>query len=160
MAAPREAKPDPALSRRTILARLLDLAWAIPLGLGAAQALRFLGFAPPTRGRVRFVLGAPPGPEALPAYFEEARVWLHRDSGGYYAVDAVCTHLGCIVRRGRPPEGFRCECHGSRFAPDGAVLAGPASQPLRLVGLHWAEGGQLVVDRAEEAAPATRLAPG
>lgn len=44
---------------------------------------------------------------------------------------AVCTHLGGIVTW--DPEGrtWACALHGSRFAPDGRVLAGPATTPLR-----------------------------
>ncbi len=44
---------------------------------------------------------------------EDARAWLCRDDVGFYAVDAHCPHLGCIVR---PTEdGFICPCHQSRF---------------------------------------------
>ncbi len=44
------------------------------------------------------------------------------------AFSAVCPHQGCTV----VPEGeaFSCPCHGSLFAADGAVTAGPAPTGL------------------------------
>lgn len=49
-----------------------------------------------------------------------------------YALNAICTHLGCVV----PwyPEGnkFQCPCHGSQYAPDGHVIRGPAPLPFAL----------------------------
>lgn len=44
------------------------------------------------------------------------------------AFSAVCPHQGCTVL----PEGeaFACPCHGSQFAADGAVTAGPARAGL------------------------------
>lgn len=52
------------------------------------------------------------------------------DSGTLHAVSAVCTHLGCLVRWNGQERSWDCPCHGSRFAPDGAVLEAPASAPL------------------------------
>lgn len=49
--------------------------------------------------------------------------------GGLRALDLACTHLGCRVTA--TENGFTCPCHGSRFAPDGAVLTGPATRALR-----------------------------
>ena len=45
-------------------------------------------------------------------------------------LSAVCTHLGGIVRWNDAERSWDCPLHGSRFAPDGAVLEGPAVEPL------------------------------
>jgi glycine/D-amino acid oxidase-like deaminating enzyme/nitrite reductase/ring-hydroxylating ferredoxin subunit len=50
--------------------------------------------------------------------------------GRLHLVSATCTHLGCTVRWNAAESSWDCPCHGSRFAPDGAVLNAPASSPL------------------------------
>lgn len=57
---------------------------------------------------------------------------VHRDEAGQlHAVSASCTHLGCAVAFNRAEKAWECPCHGSRFAPDGQVLQGPAVRPLK-----------------------------
>jgi glycine/D-amino acid oxidase-like deaminating enzyme/nitrite reductase/ring-hydroxylating ferredoxin subunit len=54
-----------------------------------------------------------------------------RDDGGTAHVrSARCTHLGCLVAFNDTERVWECPCHGSRFATDGSVLTGPATEPL------------------------------
>ena len=50
--------------------------------------------------------------------------------GTLHAVSAICTHMGCKVSWNPAEASWDCPCHGSRFAPDGAVLHGPALRAL------------------------------
>ncbi|PZO13400.1 MAG: cytochrome B6 [Leptolyngbya foveolarum] len=44
------------------------------------------------------------------------------------AMSSVCTHQGCVVDwQGAE---FVCPCHQSKFSAEGAVLKGPATEPL------------------------------
>jgi glycine/D-amino acid oxidase-like deaminating enzyme/nitrite reductase/ring-hydroxylating ferredoxin subunit len=53
-----------------------------------------------------------------------------RDDGTLVAVSSTCTHLGCQVNWNHAERSWDCPCHGSRFAPDGIVLQGPAVHRL------------------------------
>ncbi len=45
-------------------------------------------------------------------------------------VSPVCPHLGGIVNWNDADESWECPLHGSRFAPDGKLLEGPATRDL------------------------------
>lgn len=53
------------------------------------------------------------------------------DANALLAVNPTCTHKGCGVVWQAGEKVFDCPCHDSDFAPDGKVLKGPATTPLK-----------------------------
>jgi cytochrome b6-f complex iron-sulfur subunit len=83
-------------------------------------------------------------------FIKEQKVYIVRAKEGYfYAVSAVCTHLGCITGW-RPERGIiACPCHGSKFTLKGNVIEGPAPRPLPRFLISMNEQGQIVVDKSK-----------
>ncbi|MCU0550772.1 MAG: cytochrome b6-f complex iron-sulfur subunit [Leptolyngbya sp. Prado105] len=50
-----------------------------------------------------------------------------------YGINAVCTHLGCVVPWNPNENKFMCPCHGSQYDNTGKVVRGPAPLSLALV---------------------------
>ncbi|MGY4642679.1 Rieske (2Fe-2S) protein [Cellulomonas sp. URHB0016] len=70
----------------------------------------------------------------------DQKVVLTRDGETVHAFSAVCTHQGCLVRDVRDGE-IHCPCHGSAFdAATGAVVRGPADEPLQAVDVDVRDG--------------------
>ncbi|PPS09216.1 hypothetical protein GOBAR_AA11407 [Gossypium barbadense] len=60
-----------------------------------------------------------------------------------YGINAVCTHLGCVVPWNQAENKFICPCHGSQYNDQGRVVRGPA--PLSLALAHaGVEDGKVV----------------
>ncbi|MEM9540053.1 MAG: cytochrome b6-f complex iron-sulfur subunit [Cyanobacteria bacterium P01_E01_bin.42] len=51
-----------------------------------------------------------------------------------YGLNAICTHLGCVVPWNAAENKFKCPCHGSQYDTTGKVVRGPA--PLSLALAH------------------------
>jgi cytochrome b6-f complex iron-sulfur subunit len=51
-----------------------------------------------------------------------------------YGLNAVCTHLGCVVPWVNAENKFKCPCHGSQYDSTGKKIRGPA--PLSLALAH------------------------
>lgn len=60
-----------------------------------------------------------------------------------YGLNAVCTHLGCVVPWVGTENKFKCPCHGSQYNNEGKVIRGPA--PLSLALAHININDDLVV---------------
>lgn len=70
---------------------------------------------------------------------------LQPSAGRFVAHSAVCTHAGCTVRYGGG-DLLVCPCHGARFdARSGAVLRGPAQDPLAAIEVAEGPDGRLYV---------------
>ncbi len=102
----------------------------------------------------RFRAGSPAEfPPGTVKIIPEHKVRIASTPEGIAAMSMVCTHLGCIV--GETSDGFSCPCHGSKFALDGKVLAGPAPSRLPWLAVSQSADGTLVVDRKSQVKPGT-----
>lgn len=143
-------------TRRAFL-QFLRWSWALPALIGLRPLIQYISFQAPGTDPSLIVLGAPQSLQPFPRHLEKARLFLQKDEAGYFALDNVCTHLGCLIH----PEtegGFACPCHGSRYTADGQVTRGPAVRPLAYLELHWDGTGQIVVDRSKQVTNTFRLA--
>ena len=75
-------------------------------------------------------------------------IYVVRAAEGFYALSAVCTHLGCLTAF-KPEQGIiACPCHGSKFRRDGTKIEGPAPKPLPWLRVWLSDEGDLMVDRS------------
>jgi cytochrome b6-f complex iron-sulfur subunit len=110
---------------------------------------------PPTRFKIGSPENFPPGSVTLN---KEQKVFIVRAKEGYfYALSAVCTHLGCIANW-KSEEGIvACPCHGSKFDREGSVIAGPAPKSLPRFAMSMDDQGMLVVDKGVITGPESTL---
>ena len=94
-------------------------------------------------------------PRGSRRFLQGPRVFVMADERGLYAVSAVCSHLGCIVRD--EATGFACPCHGSRHDSEGHVTAGPAPRPLTFVKLSLGVNGAVYADLSQAVTTDARL---
>jgi len=88
-------------------------------------------------------------------FIAAATAWMGRDDAGFFAMSAVCPHLGCTL--GEDGLSFACPCHGSRFSQTGAVTHGPANSPMQYLAVI-SQSGNLLIDPAKPVTSTTRLA--
>lgn len=149
-------EPQEQARRRFLLLVGSGALGAAGLGLAAAT-LRFIEPNVLFEEERRFAVGRPEDvPVGTVLVLVRQRVFVVREARGFYALSAVCTHLGCITRYEAERRGFFCPCHGSRYSLGGAVTAGPAPQSLVRLQLTI-EREQLVVDAGKLALPDSLL---
>ncbi|KQY43983.1 Rieske (2Fe-2S) protein [Cellulomonas sp. Root137] len=74
----------------------------------------------------------------------DEKLVLTRDGDTVRCFSAVCTHQGCLVGGVRDGE-IRCPCHGSAFdAATGAVVQGPATEPLEAEEIEVTDQGEVL----------------
>jgi cytochrome b6-f complex iron-sulfur subunit len=67
-----------------------------------------------------------------------------------YALQSICTHLGCPPNWLANEQKFKCPCHGSGFYVTGINFEGPAPRPLERFKVALADDGQIVVDKSQK----------
>jgi len=91
-------------------------------------------------------------PDQFPAHTvtldPHSGIYLVKGAKGFYALGAICTHLGCLTAWKPELDLIACPCHGSRFNRDGVKVAGPAPEPLPWLKVWLSEDGYLMVDRS------------
>jgi cytochrome b6-f complex iron-sulfur subunit len=138
------------VNRRDFLNEVTFAALGIAAVGSAVVTYRYLSpnvlFEPPTKFRA----GSPDlYPLNTVTYLPDQQVYIVRTSDGFYAVSAVCTHLGCITQWKPEANQIACPCHGSKFKPNGAKIEGPAPRPLPHFLITLTLDGELQVDKLE-----------
>jgi cytochrome b6-f complex iron-sulfur subunit len=152
--AQKSPRGKPVISRREFLNETTLGALGIA-GLGGT-ALLYQYFSPN-------VLFEPPmtfragNPDLYPVdsvtFLQDQLVYIVRTSSGFYAVSAVCTHLGCITQWKPDANMIACPCHGSKFHRDGVKIEGPAPRPLPHFAISLTSDGELLVNKLETIKP-------
>jgi len=146
-------------SRRDFFGRLswggFGLVSAIGLLAFVRSAFPRVLFVPPTTFKAGFPGDYPVG-EVSEKYRSDQRTWIVREPQGFYAVSAICTHLGCTPRWSSSENKYKCPCHGSGYYRNGYNFEGPAPRPMDRYKLSMADDGQLLVDKSK----VFKMAPG
>lgn len=145
-----EVEKKGSVTRRDFFNEIAGAALGVAGLGGAVVTVKFLSpnvlFEPPTRFRV----GTPDDyPANSVTYIQDQQVYILRSADGFYAVSAVCTHLGCITQWKPEDNQIECPCHGSKFKRNGTVVAGPAPRTLPHFAIRLMPDGGLLVDKLE-----------
>ena len=144
-------RDEAEMERRRFLVLLGSSALGLT-GLGTAIAtLRYLEPDVVSDEDTQFEVGRPETiPPGTVVMSRARKAYVVHAARGFYALSAVCTHLGCVTRHDPEQDVIVCPCHGSTFDLAGRVTGGPARAPLRRLELRL-RAGVLVVDTARTA---------
>ncbi len=70
---------------------------------------------------------------------------LRDDTGGYTAVSASCTHMGCLLTWQATGRLLLCPCHGSAYDAAGRVVSGIARHALPTIKVRVTKDGHVQV---------------
>jgi cytochrome b6-f complex iron-sulfur subunit len=147
-------EPDVDFDRRAFFVRLGLSSLSIAAAGTAAFAYQFLSpnvlFEPSPVVNAGRPESYPVGSVTLDA---NSGIYLVHAQEGFFALNAICTHLGCLTAW-KPELGvIACPCHGSKFNREGQKLEGPAPKPLPWLRSWVSEDGDLMVDRSTSMSP-------
>ena len=61
---------------------------------------------------------------------KDKKVGIYKDKNKIYAINPICTHLGCLLSWNDLDKTWDCPCHGSRYNFKGESLYDPAFKNL------------------------------
>ena len=126
-------EPPTSPTRRGFLDWLVAVFSAITAGAMTIPGIMYLW--PAARGgkaediEIKDAANMKPGEHTI-VQLRGKTVIVRRDSSGFLAYSAVCTHLGCLVKWETARQEFLCPCHAAVFDARGRVVSGPAPAPL------------------------------
>lgn len=130
-------------------------AWGGVLAFLATISVAFLRFMFPRvlfEPNPRFNAGRPDTyqPGAVDTRFKQSnRTWIVRyEDGSFFAMLAICTHLGCTPNWIPADRKYKCPCHGSGYYISGFNYEGPAPRPMDRVKITLSPEGDLLVDKS------------
>jgi cytochrome b6-f complex iron-sulfur subunit len=126
-------------------------------GIGGLSVARFMMpnvlVEPPSKFKVGPTSDYPPASVST-KWTAQYGVWLvhneYRGKDVIYALQTVCTHLGCTPNWLEGERKFKCPCHGSGFYITGVNFEGPAPRPLERMAIRISEDGSLEVDKSRK----------
>ena len=134
--APGKKRPDP-VRRRRFLQKCLGALGGLGFLMAVYPLIRYIEPPPDAEGSNRVEIDRatlPPGSSRTVIYRGRPTIVVNAPDG-YIAYNAVCPHLGCVVKWEGRTQNLICPCHGGKFGTDGSVLGGPIPGPLTAVEL-------------------------
>lgn len=89
------------------------------------------------------------------SFIPDKKIFLYRSRSHIRILSAVCTHLGCTIKKSE--QGFDCPCHGSHYNKTGKVCSGPASRSLDRLKVSVNKEGLIRVDLSKYVAEDYKL---
>jgi cytochrome b6-f complex iron-sulfur subunit len=143
------------MKRRTFLDALLTASGAALAAFVLYPIARYLVPPKTPEAATRRVVAAkqdevPPGGFKIFPFGGEPGILIRGRDGGYRALSAVCTHLGCTVQLRPDGRSIWCACHNGLYDLEGRNVSGPPPRPLEVFVVHVV-GGDVVVEKAKGA---------
>jgi len=150
----RAPENDPGIwrmGRKSFLSYAGWLSFLSFLAISTIGSLRYMFprvlFEPPSKFKAGlpsdYVIG-----EVNEQYKDTQRIWIVREKEGFYALIAICTHLGCTPRWLAAENKFKCPCHGSGYYKNGINFEGPTPRPLERAQITLNDDGEIVIDKS------------
>ncbi len=139
------------MGRKSFLSYAGWLSFLSFLAISTIGSLRYMFprvlFEPPSKFKAGlpsdYVIG-----EVNEQYKDTQRIWIVREKEGFYALIAICTHLGCTPRWLAAENKFKCPCHGSGYYKNGINFEGPTPRPLERAQITLNDDGEIVIDKS------------